>query len=88
MARTLGRTAMINAGFVDFAFAGVAVVPEVLLLAGYAAEALLLMVPMLIGACLISLYFQQAQGDESAEDPGASAPDATAPVARGSVHRV
>lgn len=79
---------MINAGFVDFAFVGVAVVPEVLLLAGYAAEALLLMVPMLIGACLVSLYFQQTQDDESAEGPGTSAPDATAPEARSPVHRV
>lgn len=68
---------MINAGFVDFAFMGVAVVPEVLLLAGYAAEALLLLVPMLIGACLASLYFQQLP-DASGEDVSASVADATA----------
>ena len=69
---------MINAGFVDFAFMGVAVVPEILLMAGYVAEALMLMVPMLIGACLASLYFQQLP-ETSGEDASASAGDATAP---------
>lgn len=50
---------MINAGFVDFLFTGVAVLPELLLIAGYVEAALLLFVPLLIGACLFSMYRQQ-----------------------------
>ncbi len=65
---------MINAGFVDFLFTGVAVVPEVLLLAGYAGPALLLFIPLLIAACLVGMYRQQVAppqtGDEAAGDPG------------------
>lgn len=66
---------MINAGFVDFAFMGVAVVPEVLLMAGYVAEALVLMVPMLIGACLLGLYHQKVHTDEPEEDAADSVAD-------------
>ncbi len=47
---------MINAGFVDFVFTGAAIVPEVLFFAGYVGEAMLLLIPMLIAACLISMY--------------------------------
>lgn len=60
---------MINAGFVDFAFTGVALVPSLLMMAGHFAEALLLLVPMLIAACLLSLYCQQIGADEA--DPAA-----------------
>jgi hypothetical protein len=62
---------MINAGFVDFVFTGAAIVPEVLFFAGYVGEALLLLVPMLIAACLISMYHQQVGAEDSsdAEDP-------------------
>lgn len=67
---------MINAGFVDFAFTGAAIVPEVLMLAGYVAEALLLMVPMLIGACLVSLYHQQV-GASPAPDEAEGGHDET-----------
>ena len=56
---------MINAGFVDFAFTGVAIVPEVLLFAGYVGEAMLLLIPMLIGACLISMYHDSVSAEES-----------------------
>lgn len=72
---------MINAGFVDFAFMGVAVVPEILLMAGYVAEALMLMVPMLIGACLLGLYHQKVHTDEPEEDAAASVPDIALPDA-------
>lgn len=54
---------MINAGFVDFLFTGAAIVPQ-----------LLLFIPLLIAACLVSLYRQQtaaaeenAAGNEAAE---------------------
>jgi len=56
---------MINAGFVDFLFTGAAIVPEVLFFAGYVGEAILLLVPMLIAACLISTYHDQVSADES-----------------------
>jgi len=64
---------MINAGFVDFVFTGSAIVPEVLFFAGYVGEALLL--PMLIAACLISMYHQQVGADESADEEEAAAGD-------------
>jgi hypothetical protein len=59
---------MINAGFVDFVFTGAAIVPEVLFFAGYVGEALMLLVPMLIAACLISMYYQNVSADESSEE--------------------
>lgn len=65
---------MINAGFVDFLFTGAAIVPELLFFAGYVGEAILLLVPMLIAACLISMYHDQVVADEPAagEDAVAS----------------
>lgn len=57
---------MINAGFVDFVFTGAAIVPEVLFFAGYVGEALMLLIPMLIAACLISMYHQNVSADETA----------------------
>jgi tetrahydromethanopterin S-methyltransferase subunit D len=72
---------MINAGFVDFAFMGVAVVPEILLMAGYVAEALMLMVPMLIGACLFGLYHQKVHADEPEDEVPASTADIVVPDA-------
>lgn len=59
---------MINAGFVDFVFTGAAIVPEVLFFAGYVAEALMVLVPMLIAACLISMYHQQVGDDEPSDE--------------------
>jgi hypothetical protein len=50
---------MINAGFVDFLFTGVAIVPQILLFTGYIGPALLLFIPLLIAACLISMYREQ-----------------------------
>ena len=64
---------MINAGFVDFLFTGAAIVPEVLMIAGYVGEGLLLLVPMLIAACLISVYHEHA-----GEQQASAAPDAAA----------
>jgi hypothetical protein len=58
---------MINAGFVDFLFTGAAIVPEVLFFAGYVGEAILLLVPMLIAACLISMYHDQVVADGPAD---------------------
>ena len=69
---------MINAGFVDFVFTGSAIVPEVLFFAGYVGEALLLLVPMLIAACLISMYHQNHQkvgADALADEEEAAAGD-------------
>ena len=68
---------MINAGFVDFVFTGSAIVPEVLFFAGYVGEALLLLllVPMLIAACLISMYHQQVGADALADEEEAAAGD-------------
>ncbi len=63
---------MINAGFVDFVFTGAAIVPEVLFFAGYVGEALLLLVPMLIAACLISMYHLQVGGDQTADEEEAA----------------
>lgn len=59
---------MINAGFVDFAFTGAGLVPSLLMMAGYFAEALFLLVPMLIGACLLSQYWEHCLADESSPD--------------------
>ena len=64
---------MINAGFVDFLFTGAAIVPAVLMIAGYVGEGLLLLIPLLIAACLVSMYHQQL----GAEEPS-GATDATA----------
>lgn len=58
---------MINAGFVDFVFTGAAIVPEVLFFAGYVGEAMLLLIPMLIAACLISMYHDHVIVDESSD---------------------
>ncbi len=55
---------MINAGFVDFLFTGVAIVPQLLLFTGYIGPALLLFIPLLIAACLISLYREQTAAAE------------------------
>ena len=59
---------MINAGFVDFVFTGAAIVPEALLFAGYVGEAMLVLVPMLIAACLISLYRDHVTVDEQVNE--------------------
>ena len=66
---------MINAGFVDFLFTGAAIVPEALFFAGYVGEAMLLLVPMLIVACLISLYRDHVTGDEPVDDAEAVLPE-------------
>ncbi len=63
---------MINAGFVDFLFTGAAILPEILLLTGYVGEALLLLIPMLIGACLLSMYYERT-AESSAPDEVADA---------------
>lgn len=65
---------MINAGFVDFLFTGTAILPEVLLLSGYIGEALLLLIPMLIGVCLLSVYYDKTAGS-SAPDAAVDADD-------------
>lgn len=60
---------MINAGFVDFLFTGAAIVPQLLLFTGYIGPALLLFIPLLIAACLVSMYRQQvAAAEENATD--------------------
>lgn len=64
---------MINAGFVDFAFTGVGVVPAVLCFAGYLGEAMLLLIPILIAACLFSVYHDQVSTDEPPEVADSSA---------------
>lgn len=58
---------MINAGFVDFLFTGAAILPQILLFTGYIGPALLLFIPLLIAACLISMYREQTAVPESAE---------------------
>ena len=65
---------MINAGFVDFLFTGAAILPEILLLSGHVGEALMLLVPMLIGVCLLSMYYDKTVGS-SAPDEVAEADD-------------
>jgi len=64
---------MINAGFVDFMFTGVAIVPLILMFTGYIAPALLLFIPLLIGACLISMYREQTTVAEENATGGAAA---------------
>lgn len=59
---------MVNARRVDFLFTGLAVVPAVLLLTGHPGPALLLFVPLLIGACLAGMYEQQAAAGSQPED--------------------
>lgn len=60
---------MINAGFVDFLFTGAAILPQILLFTGYIGPALLLFIPLLIAACLISMYREQTtQSQLGAED--------------------
>jgi apolipoprotein N-acyltransferase len=60
---------MINAGFVDFLFTGVAIVPQLLLFTGYIGPALLLFILLLIAACLISMYREKTTGKkEKTED--------------------
>jgi hypothetical protein len=59
---------MYKARWVDFLFTGLAVVPGMLLLAGHPGPALLLFVPLLIGACLAGMDEQQ-----TAPGPGAAA---------------
>lgn len=70
---------MINAGFVDFLFTGVAIVPQLLLFTGYIGPALLLLIPLLITACLVSMYRQQiAESEENAA--GDEAPEQELPL--------
>jgi len=56
---------MINAGFIDFLFTGAVIVPAILMFGGHVGEALLLLIPMLIAACLFSMYHQQVRAEES-----------------------
>ncbi len=62
---------MINAGFVDFLGTGAAIVPQLLWFTGYIGPALLLFIPLLIAACLISMYREQT-GKKSQETTEAS----------------
>lgn len=55
---------MINAGFVDFLFTGAAILPQILLFTGYIGPALLLFIPLLMAACLISMYREQTAATE------------------------
>lgn len=70
---------MINAGFVDFLFTGVAIVPQLLLFTGYIGPALLLFIPLLIVACLISMYRQRIAAPEE-ETAGDEAPEQELPL--------
>lgn len=58
---------MVNTRGVDFLFTGLAVVPAVLLLTGHLGPALLLFVPLLVGACLAGLYEQKTAEAPQAE---------------------
>jgi len=51
--------------WVDFLFTGLAVVPAALLFHGHPGPALLLFVPLLIGACLCGLYEQQCAAEQT-----------------------
>ena len=64
---------MINAGFVDFLFTGAAILPQILLFTGYIGPALMLFIPLLIAACLISMYREQTSGEsqETTEEAAA-----------------
>lgn len=55
---------MISAGFVDFLFTGAAIVPQVLMFTGHPGPALLLFIPLLIAACLVSMYREQTVAAE------------------------
>jgi len=55
---------MFNAGFVDFLFTGAAILPQILLFTGYIGPALLLFIPLMIAACLISMYREQTAAAE------------------------
>lgn len=68
---------MYNARLVDFLFTGLAVLPGALLFAGHVGPALLLFVPLLIGACLTSLYQQEVVASESAAEEAADDPALT-----------
>lgn len=69
---------MVQAGVVDFVYTGAALLPLVLLCNGHVAAALLL-VPVLIGACLLGDWGQQYGGDDGAEAGAASRTAATRP---------
>jgi hypothetical protein len=56
-------------------FTGAVIVPVVLMFGGHVGEALLLLIPMLIAACLLSLYLQQISADESPAGTDAATPD-------------
>lgn len=49
---------MSNERFVDFLFAGTAVVPAGLTFAGHPGIAFMLLFPLLIGACLTAAYLE------------------------------
>lgn len=66
---------MINAGFIDFLFTGAVIVPAMLIFDGHVGEAILLLIPMLIAACLFSMYHQQLSADESPARADAAASD-------------
>ena len=66
---------MINAGLIDFLFTGAVIVPAMLMFGGHVGEALLLLIPMLISACLFSMYHQQVSADESPAGADAATPD-------------
>lgn len=72
---------MINAGFVDFLFTGVAIVPQLLLFTGYIGPALLLLIPLLIAACLISMYREQT-GTVSQETTEENSTEMELPLSR------
>ncbi len=75
---------MQNAGLADFLFTGLAVVPGVLLLTGHVGPAILLFIPLLIGACLFSMYQQQMREAQKTAD--SALPDTRA-VLQPSAHR-
>lgn len=75
---------MQNAGFADFLFTGLAVVPGVLLLTDHVGPAILLFIPLLIGACLFSMYQQQMR--EAPKTADSALPDTRA-VLQPSAHR-
>ena len=66
---------MINAGLIDFLFTGAVTVPALLMYGGHVGEAILLLIPMLIAACLCSMYHQQVIADESPARVDATTPD-------------
>ena len=68
---------MVNARRVDFLFTGLAVVPAVLLLTGHPGPALLLFVPLLIGACLAGMYEQRVVDGPLREGVEESVPEPT-----------